>query len=386
MGVYLREKELGKGKVSYYLDIYHNKTRWYEFLEIHVNKTRPTENDKEKKRLALEIRSKRENELIVQDNGLLDRSKRRANFVVWYEKHLKTKKFNSHTHCTLQILKRYLGAKPLPFSSINPVWIKEFSNYLLTQVSVNTTRCYLGDMFTALEDAVAVDIVPSNPFRKIPRHERLKKQDIFRTSYTLEELQLLVNTPCAIEPQIKEGFLFGCFTGLRWSDVNQLMWREVITKKIEGKEEYFVYFEQQKTTGVEYLPLSDQAVEIIKNRQKEKKENNSISPYVFDRIKEYNPKLNLMLQRVTRALRKWAKAAGLDARQMHFHASRHTFATNVLEHSPDGDLYTVSKLLGHKSIVPTQMYAKIRDGKKSAAVKSLPKLNMPVITKQANVA
>ena len=72
MGVYLREKKLGSGKISYYLDIYHNKTRWYEFLKITVNKTHPSPNDKEKKRLAQEIRSKRENELIVQGNGLIN--------------------------------------------------------------------------------------------------------------------------------------------------------------------------------------------------------------------------------------------------------------------------------------------------------------------------
>ena len=68
MGVYLREKKLEAGQVSFYLDIYHNKKRWYEFLEIRISKSRPSQQDKEKKRLAQEIRAKRENELIVQDN------------------------------------------------------------------------------------------------------------------------------------------------------------------------------------------------------------------------------------------------------------------------------------------------------------------------------
>ncbi|MBI4930511.1 MAG: tyrosine-type recombinase/integrase, partial [Bacteroidetes bacterium] len=55
---------------------------------------------------------------------------------------------------------------------------------------------------------------------------------------------------------------------------------------------------------------------------------------------------------------------------------RHTFATNVLENCPDGDLWTVSKLLGHKNINSTQIYAHVRDRKKSAAVKALPKLRV----------
>ena len=69
MGIQLREKKLGSGQVSLYLDIYHNKKRWYEFLDIHISKIRLTEQDKEKKLYAQQIKIKRENELIVEDNG-----------------------------------------------------------------------------------------------------------------------------------------------------------------------------------------------------------------------------------------------------------------------------------------------------------------------------
>lgn len=47
MGVYLREKKIGNNQISFYLDIYHNKTRWYEFLEIRISKTKLTADDKE---------------------------------------------------------------------------------------------------------------------------------------------------------------------------------------------------------------------------------------------------------------------------------------------------------------------------------------------------
>ena len=94
MGVKLREKQLSSGQVSFYLDIYHNKSRWYEFLEIHINKSRPSNEDKEKKRLAQEIRSKREHELIVDDNGLNDRKKKLACFVLFFEDYIKQKKYS----------------------------------------------------------------------------------------------------------------------------------------------------------------------------------------------------------------------------------------------------------------------------------------------------
>ena len=44
----LREKKMRNGRILFHLDIYHNKNRWYEFLEIHINKNKPGEADKKK--------------------------------------------------------------------------------------------------------------------------------------------------------------------------------------------------------------------------------------------------------------------------------------------------------------------------------------------------
>lgn len=376
MGVYLREKKLGGGQVSYYLDIYHNKRRWYEFLEIKINKSHPTPQDKEKKRLVQEIRAKRENELIVQENGLIDKGKRKADFVVWFEKYMIHKKLNyANNEKALKHLKKFLNGKPLSFGSVTPDWIKQFSRHLLTKVSHNTTIDYLKNLFTALEDAVRQEIIFTNPFRKIPRHERMKKKPVYRNAFTLEELQHLSDTAYKIHPQYKQAYFFSCFTGLRWSDVNSLRWSEIITKKIDGEEEWFIYFEQEKTEDIEYLPLSEGAVDILKERKEEQKENKEKSLFVFPLIKEVDEKNGKIYKRVYYKLKQWAKAAGIDEKRMHFHTGRHTFATNVLENSPDGDLWTVSKLLGHKTISATQIYAHIRDSRKKSAVKALPTLN-----------
>ncbi len=374
MGVYLREKKLEAGQVSFYLDIYHNKKRWYEFLEIRISKSRPSQQDKEKKRLAQEIRAKRENELIVQDNGLVDKVKRKADFVQWFEQYMKDRNLNySHNRSSLLYLQRYLNGKALPFNSLTPEWIREFTKYLLTKVSNNTSGDYLRNISTALEDAVRQEIILVNPFRKIPRHERLRHKQIFRNAFTLADLQLLLDTPCKMEPQFKQAYLFSCFTGLRWSDVNPLRWSEIIRKTIDGKEEWFMYFEQEKTEDIEYLPISEQAIAILQDREREQLENNESSQYVFPLAKD-DPETRKLSKLINYYLKKWAKAAGLDPKKMHFHSSRHTFATNVLENCPDGDLWTVSKLLGHKSIQSTQIYTHVRDNKKKAAVKALPML------------
>ena len=68
-------------------------------------------------------------------------------------------------------------------------------------------------------------------------------------------------------------------------------------------------------------------------------------------------------------LRKWAKDAEIK-KDIHFHVSRHTFATLALTYGTD--LYTVSKLLGHKNIQTTTIYAKVIDRLKTEAVAKLP--------------
>jgi integrase len=380
MGVKLREKKLKSGQISYYLDIYHGGTRWYEFLEIHVNKNRPADADKEKKRLANEIRTKREHELIVDDNGLYDKTKKKACFIEFLETHIKTKASNNMYHGVIKYLKVFSNYRPLPFAKITMIWLKDFESYLLSHVSNNTTLIYLMIINGGLNEAVRRKIINTNVWHEVPQHQRLKKQDVFRSAFTIEQLQHIANVEVPIELQYKQGYFFACFTGLRWSDINPLRWDEIIVKQLEvdGKmeEHYFIYFEQEKTESIEYLPLSDNAIEIIKDREiaallEEK------SLYVFPKLKEENGK-NKNYHKVRAALKKLAIAAGIEVKKLHFHSGRHTFATNVLESSVDGDLYTVSKLLGHKSIQHTQVYAKVRDKRKLAAVKALPRINFSV--------
>jgi site-specific recombinase XerD len=54
------------------------------------------------------------------------------------------------------------------------------------------------------------------------------------------------------------------------------------------------------------------------------------------------------------------------------HKARHTFATLAL--TSGVDIYTTSKLLGHRNLQTTQIYAKVVDEKKRHAVKMLPRL------------
>lgn len=74
------------------------------------------------------------------------------------------------------------------------------------------------------------------------------------------------------------------------------------------------------------------------------------------------------LPRNMNALASWVKAAGIR-KHVTFHVSRHTFATMTL--TLGADIYTTSKLLGHRELRTTQIYARIVDSKKEEAVSLL---------------
>ena len=166
---------------------------------------------------------------------------------------------------------------------------------------------------------------------------------------TLEELQMLSKVECEVE-SVRKAFLFSCLTGLRRSDVIKLTWGEV-----HQQGEYTrIIFKQKKTGGQEYLDVNKQAAELMGKRKSDDEK-------VFD---------NIYTTSVTNEIIKvWIQRAGIK-KNITFHCARHTFAVMMLDLGTD--IYTVSKLLGHREIGTTQIYAKVLDKNKQAAVASIP--------------
>ena len=170
-----------------------------------------------------------------------------------------------------------------------------------------------------------------------------------REYLTIEELSKLAKTDCKYEI-LKKAFLFCCLSGLRWSDAQSLLWSDV--RDEDGKSKLF--FKQQKTQKREYHPISKQARELLGKRE-------GREDRVFIGLK-YSAWHNS-------ALKNWVYKAGID-KDITFHCSRHTYAILLL--SMGTDIFTVSKMLGHKNLKTTEIYAKILDTKKEEAAEKIP--------------
>jgi integrase len=179
--------------------------------------------------------------------------------------------------------------------------------------------------------------------------EGIRSDDPDREFLTLEELQAAAKVECEM-PVLKTAFIFSALSGLRWSDIEKLVWSEVQHSEQSG---YYIRFRQKKTKGAETLPISEQAFSLLGERRKQ-------DDKVFEGL-YYSAWHNLKL-------REWVMKAGIT-KHITFHCARHTYAT--LQITLGTDIYTVSKLLGHRHLKTTEIYAKVIDHKKQEAANKI---------------
>jgi len=349
MTVKLRKRKLANGNESLYLDIYQSGKRAYEFLGLYLTKDKTA--SKGTLELAKAIQAKRLVEIQNSEYGFVPHFKKKANFVDYFERLVQGKpKDESPWNSTLKHLQDFTSAR-IQFSAVTDDWLETFKTYLVTKVSPNTAHTYFSKIKAALRQAVKEKIILSNPGDLV---SQIMMQDTERTFLELGEIEKLAQTPCR-DHEAKRAFLFACFAGLRLSDIRALQWQNVKGDTLE--------YRQKKTKGFEYLHLSAMARQILTNQPNPK-------ILTMQNTNIFNIPSQSQLGRV---LKQWCKDAGIDKR-VTFHTARHTFATLALTQGVD--LYTVSKLLGHKTIQATQIYAKIVDERKKAAMASLPTIEV----------
>lgn len=372
MKVTLREKPISDDRKSLYLDFYPpilhpetGKPTRREFLGLYLFDKPRTELDrkhnKETKLLGQNICAGRQLEVQSGNYGFLKKKTVNADFLAWFKDQAQTRYNTNQTKaranwlCVYHHLDIFTNGK-LPADAVTEGFCRQFKEYLMTAKNLNTQRLtnltlahnttvgYYIIFKTALKRAVQDGILPTNPGQNV---KPLKIKQTQREFLSLTELQALAKADCDI-PELKRAGLFSALTGLRYGDVEKLIWSEVY----DDASGPYIRFTQEKTKGAETMPLSVQARALLGERLPDGK--------VFPQLL-YSSHQNYKIQQ-------WATRAGIT-RAITFHAFRHTFATLQLLHGTD--IYTVSKLLGHQDLATTQVYARIVNEQKRAAVNRL---------------
>ena len=371
--VHLRKKGISKERFSLYLDIYPpiihpetgRKTRRH-FLGLYIKEKPKTATDKQHNKetlqLAEQIRQKQENHLnkpeIYSDyekEQLRIKQLGEKDFIEYYRMLAHKRKSSNHDNwmSALKYLEKFAGER-LRFADLNERLLEDFKEFLLTTgsnkskkalLSQNSALSYFNKIKAALKQAYKDGLLVHDLNGKV---RSIKEAETNREYLTIEELNLLAGTHCS-DDVLKRAALFSALTGLRFSDIEKLKWREVVFNPGDG---YLISFRQKKTKSIESLPISEQARNLLGERGTPDETVFSGMGASYSRSKH---------------LAQWLGAAGIT-KKITFHCFRHTYATLQLFNGTD--IYTVSKMLGHKNLKTTQVYAKIVDvAKREAAGK-----------------
>lgn len=288
----------------------------------------------------------------------------RSNFIEFFDHVQRTRHARSSDSIIVnwnrvyELLKIFAKGDTILFSQIDLKLMESFRSFLMTApqggnksgiISQNTAATYFSIFKAALKQAFIEGYLTVDISAKV---KGIQEQESRREYLTIDELNSLAQAPC--DPLLKRAALFSALTGIRHCDIQKLKWSEI--EEFNGG--YRLNFTQQKTKGVEYMPISEQAIELCGVRQDE-------DMLVFEGLPDPSW--------INRPVKKWVEAAGIK-KHITFHCFRHSYAT--LQLAGGTDIYTVSKMLGHTNVKTTQIYAKIVDEKKEKATETI-KLDLP---------
>jgi integrase len=211
----------------------------------------------------------------------------------------------------------------------------------------NTSMKYLSNFKKIVNICIKNGWIDRDPFFGF----KMAKREIERPFLVEEELNTIISKTFLIPrlAQVRDIFVFCCYTGLAYADVEKLT-RDEITTGIDGEK--WIWTSRQKTDSTTRVPLLPPALEILDRYKDDPQCENKgrLLPVLS------NQKMNSYLKEI-------ADACGV-IKKMTFHTARHTFATTVTL-TNGVPIETVSKMLGHRNLKTTQHYAKILDKKVS---------------------
>jgi site-specific recombinase XerD len=280
-----------------------------------------------------------------------------------FEKHVKEiqqkigKGFEAGTHrnytVTLGRLKEFITStykvKNVPLISLDYKFITDFEFKCSTkwECNANTITKHIQRIRKVISIAMANDWLEKDPFMRY-KGKQVASSPKFLTQ---EELNKIEGKYFEIErlERVKDVFLFSCYTGYAYSDVEKFTHQDIVTG-IDGEK--WIYTGRKKNNNKSNVPLLPKALAIIEKYREnhEAKDAGKLFPIIS------NIKTNAYLKEI-------ADVCGIT-KNLTFHMARHTFATTVTL-TNGVPIETVSAMLGHKSLKTTQIYAKVVETKVS---------------------
>jgi len=261
-------------------------------------------------------------------------------------------KYNVTRKHVANFIKKKYRVSDMAVKSINDMFLRDFEVYLLTQerVSHNTMAKFMQFFKRIIILARNNGLIVHDPFANYKI--QLKKVD--RGYLTEQEMNKIIQKkfPTKRLEQVRDIFIFSCFTGLAYIDVKELTKNHI---RISFDGNIWIMTKRHKTKVNVNVPLMDIPKKILQKYEGELPDD-KILPVLS------NQKMNAYLKEI-------GDVCGIT-KNLTFHLARHTFATTVTL-SKGIPIETVSKMLGHTNIQTTQIYARITNEKISKDMRGL---------------
>jgi integrase len=250
---------------------------------------------------------------------------------------------------TLEFMKWKYKVDDMDIRRLNYQFMTNYEFWLksVRKCDHNTSMKYLSNFKKIVNICIKSGWLDRDPFVGF----KMAKREVERPFLVDEELNRIIEKTFLMPrmSQVRDIFIFCCYTGLAYADVEKLT-REEITTGIDGEK--WIWTSRQKTESTTRIPLLPPALEIL-DRYKDDPQcliKKRLLPVLT------NQKMNTYLKEI-------ADACNIT-KKMTFHTARHTFATTVTL-TNGVPIETVSKMLGDRNLKTTQHYAKILDLKVS---------------------
>lgn len=256
-------------------------------------------------------------------------------------------RYRTSFYHTKSFIKWKYNEDDMDIRSLNFEFVTEYEFWLksVRKCNHNTAIKYISNFRKIVNKCLRNGWLAKDPFLSF----KMTKREVERTALTKEELQTMASKEFVAERlnNVRDIFLFCCFTGLAYIDVKKLKCTEISTG-IDGDK--WVFTNRQKTETASRIPLLPMSLEILeryKNHPQCSNEGRALPV-------PSNQKMNAYLKEI-------ADVCGIS-KNLTFHIARHTFATTVTL-SNGVPIETISKMLGHTNLKTTQIYAKVMDRK-----------------------
>ena len=369
MSIKLRERKgqkrksgefAGKEVTVWYLDYNLNGKRWTETLPI---KYVPGHKIYGNKKLQLEkvnaIRAQKENEILNKDYDYTPKEIGKINFCDYFENYINqyTKADKRMFIASFNYFKKFLSSKNhkkqmLTIKHIDYEICKGFAEYLRkSNLSGETPYNYFEKFKQVVTSLVKKTYIRNNPISQLSTDEKVKRAknpDLVKEILYLKELKVLKKAKCPND-EVKDAFLFACFTGLGLAEIKRLDWEMLKDGRIK--------INRSKTKNAIDFPLSKSALSILKKYEHRKNK-------VFNLPSSTNG--------VNKSIAQWVKNAGIE-KHITIYCARHGFAVMLLEEAK-ANIRVVADCMGHSTTVHTIRYLKHIGKSKKKAIKALPTL------------